>query len=334
LDILKLKPAAGFYSIQVSVTASSAPPPAAGGAAASSAQPKLIGVGPAQAKLEVKVTSEIKVVNMNIAVLDAESTSVEGRQHPVAHPASLKNALQADSSQKLLASFEIKDKNSGRDFEPHQVFMRLLHKDSDQEVFFVCEKQTNGNSYEFELNMRVNEKALKGLSGDYELHLIVGDAVITNSFMWNVGKVAISFYDSKPHSQPKYLAEYKPKPEIQHLFKQPEKRPAVVFSQLFAILCLIPLAALIVLWARLGVNVSNLTIDLPTLGFHGGLATIFGLYYCYWAYLNMFQTLKALVLLGLVTFFAGHKLLKRLATNRIRSKTSHGVSSSGGKKDD
>jgi oligosaccharyltransferase complex subunit delta (ribophorin II) len=324
LDILKLKPEAGFYSIQLSVTATpvKAPPPAAAGApaAAAAAEAKLIGVGPAQAKIEVKVTSEVKVVNMNLAVLDTESTSTEGRLHPVAHPAALKNTLQADSSQKVLASFEIKDKASGKDFEPHQVFMRLLHKESDQEVFFVCEKQNNKNTYEFELNLRASEKVLKGLSGDYEMNLIVGDAVITNSFIWTVGKVAISFYDSKPYSPPNFLADYKPKPLIKHTFREPEKRPSVVISQLFAVLAFLPLLALFGVWSQLGINISNFTIDLPTIGFHGGLASIFGLYYCYFAYLNMFQTLKVLAVLGFVTFLAGHKLLKRLANNRIRNK--------------
>jgi oligosaccharyltransferase complex subunit delta (ribophorin II) len=320
LDLMKVKPNAGFYTVTLSVAEKTA------GASSSkdkapAGQSKLVGLAPGQAKLDVKVSSELSVNNFNIAVIDGESSSTTNRQTPVVHPESLKQPLSADYSQKVIATFKIQDKHTGRDFAPHQVFMRLLHVSSDQEVFFVCEKST-GNQYEFELNIKSSEKAFRSLSGDYEMHLIVGDAVVTNSFVWNIGQLAVTFYDGQQYSAPSFLVEYQPKPEIHHKFREPEPRPAIVFSQLFAAAAVLPLIGLIVAWSRLGVNLDHFQVsDLATLGFHGGLAAIFGLYYCYWAHLNMFQTMKYLVPLGLLTFFAGHKLLRRLALNRLKQKT-------------
>jgi oligosaccharyltransferase complex subunit delta (ribophorin II) len=53
------------------------------------------------------------------------------------------------------------------------------------------------------------------LSGLYSMELIVGDAVLSNSFSWKVADVVLRFSDSVPTSGPtkdQYL--YAPKPEI------------------------------------------------------------------------------------------------------------------------
>jgi oligosaccharyltransferase complex subunit delta (ribophorin II) len=53
------------------------------------------------------------------------------------------------------------------------------------------------------------------LSGLYSMELIVGDAVLSNSFSWKVADVVLKFSDSVPAPSPakdQYL--YAPKPEI------------------------------------------------------------------------------------------------------------------------
>jgi hypothetical protein len=53
------------------------------------------------------------------------------------------------------------------------------------------------------------------LSGLYSMELIVGDAVLSNSFSWKVADVVLKFSDSLPAPSPakdQYL--YAPKPEI------------------------------------------------------------------------------------------------------------------------
>ncbi|KAG8326716.1 proteasome regulatory particle base subunit [Homalodisca vitripennis] len=74
-------------------------------------------------------------------------------------------------------------------------------------------------------------------------------------------------------------------------------------------------------WAKLGVNISNFPFSLSALGFHLGLGAIFTLFGFFWLQLNMFQTLKYLMGLGVVTFLCGNQLLARIAANR--KKQSH-----------
>jgi oligosaccharyltransferase complex subunit delta (ribophorin II) len=48
-------------------------------------------------------------------------------------------------------------------------------------------------------------------------------------------------------------------------------------------------------------------------GFHAGLGAIFTLYLYFWLQLNMFETIKYLVVIGVVTFLCGNSLLATIA---------------------
>merc|ERR1719474_1876974 len=92
-----------------------------------------------------------------------------------------------------------------------------------------------------------------------------------------------------------------------------------VVSTAFTILVLSPLLIMFAMWAKIGANVSNLQLNVPTLLFHVGLACIFGLYYMFWTQLDMFYTLKMLLLIGGATFLGGNKMLADMAAARYRS---------------
>jgi oligosaccharyltransferase complex subunit delta (ribophorin II) len=84
-------------------------------------------------------------------------------------------------------------------------------------------------------------------------------------------------------------------------------------STAFTALVLSPLLLLLVCWARLGVNIANFPFTLSGLGFHAGLGAIFTLYLYFWLQLNMFETIKYLVVVGVVTFLCGNSLLANIA---------------------
>ena len=100
---------------------------------------------------------------------------------------------------------------------------------------------------------------------------------------------------------------------------EPEPRPPAAVSSLFTLLCLAPVLIMLVLWLRLGVNISNFPFSLYALGFHVGLGGIFGLYYYFWLQLNMFTTVKYLMMVGVVTFLCGNKMLVGIAEKRAKA---------------
>ena len=100
------------------------------------------------------------------------------------------------------------------------------------------------------------------------------------------------------------------------MFREPEKRPLKFVSDLFSILAALPLVILLVLWASIRVNVSNLKLSIWTLVFHLSLAGIFVLFGLFWLKFNMFETVRYLLAIGLVTFFSGNKLLRDISERK------------------
>ena len=130
--------------------------------------------------------------------------------------------------------------------------------------------------------------------------------------LFNLRSFSFSAVDGPASSVP----ENKPKPEIRHLFREPEKRPPQVVSTAFTGLCLVPIGIMLVAWMKLGVNISSFPISLPSIGFHLGLASIFGLYLQFWLHLDMFSTIKYLIMVGVVTFLCGNSMLVKIAEKR------------------
>jgi oligosaccharyltransferase complex subunit delta (ribophorin II) len=112
-------------------------------------------------------------------------------------------------------------------------------------------------------------------------------------------------------------ARYGPKPEIRHLFREPEKRPPTLVSDAFTVLVILPLILLIGLWIAIGVNLSGFSFGIANIGFHTGTALILSLMVsAFWKNMDMFLILKCLSGVLLITFLSGHYLLKGFAKRR------------------
>uniref|UniRef100_A0A8C3G8Y9 Dolichyl-diphosphooligosaccharide--protein glycosyltransferase subunit 2 n=1 Tax=Cyclopterus lumpus TaxID=8103 RepID=A0A8C3G8Y9_CYCLU len=264
--------------------------------------------------LKVKVSTEVVVNNMDLSVVDKDQ-SIGTKTTRVDYPSKGKSSFTADSHQNFAMAFQLVDVNTGVELTPHQTFVKLHNQKTGQEVVFVAEPDSK-NLYKFELDIGERKSEFNSISGTYSLHLIVGDATLENPILWNVADVVLKFVDEEAPVaiQPKTL--YVPKPEIQHLFREPEKKPPTVVSNTFTALILSPLLLLLILWLKLGANISNFSFTPSTILFHVGHAAMLGLMYVYWTHLNMFQTLKYLAIIGSVTFLAGNRMLAQIAVKR------------------
>lgn len=298
LDFLKAKPARGFYRLSVSV-------------APQQKDARLLGT--AGAEVEVKVTTRVAVENVELSVADKDQGSA-GKTVKLQHPNKAANALEADSHQKVVMRFSLRDKNADTLMLAHQAFVRLTYPTTGDEIVYVAEADS-ANNYKFELDVGAKAKEFLYRSGKYSMELIVGDAVIQNPFSWAVADVELTFPEGSVSTDDK-LGRYAKKPEIKHMFREPEKRPPAVVSTVFTALVLAPLAILLVLWMRIGANISAFPFSISAIGFHVGLAGIFGLYYCYFLTLNMFVTLRYLTIIGIPTFLFGNRLLSGIAAAR------------------
>lgn len=298
VNLMEAKPEPGLYKLSVNAVP---------------IKPDPRWVGNIGVVLSLKVMCAAVVESFEIGTGDADQ-STQPKFEKVVYPNKMTQVIEIDALQKLVIKFTLKDKASGKTLNVHQAFLRFSNAATDQEIIFVADPDSN-NNYRFELDVGSKAADFGQLSGLYSLQLIVGDVILSNSFEWDVADVQLKLA-LDPSQAPKLDSMYKPKPEIKHMFREPERRPPVIVSNLFTGLVAVPFLVLLVLWAKLGINISNFPFSLSAIGFHLGLAGIFALFGCFWLKLNMFQTLKYLFGLGVITFLCGNRMLAKIARNR------------------
>uniref|UniRef100_A0A8D3D2L3 Dolichyl-diphosphooligosaccharide--protein glycosyltransferase subunit 2 n=1 Tax=Scophthalmus maximus TaxID=52904 RepID=A0A8D3D2L3_SCOMX len=295
LNFMSTQPASGYYQFTIAVTGDS----------------RLVAN---HVELKVKVSTEVAITSMDLSVVDKDQ-SIGTKTTRVDYPSKAKSSFIADSHQNFAMSFQLVDVNTGVELTPHQTFVRLHNQKTGQEVVFVAEPDSK-SLYKFELDTAERKSEFDSISGTYSLCLIVGDATLENPILWNVADVVLKFVDEEAPATIQSKTLYVPKPEIQHLFREPEKKPPTVVSNTFTALVLSPFLLLLILWFKLGANISSFSFSPSTILFHVGHAATLGLMYVYWTHLNMFQTLKYLAFIGGVTFLAGNRMLAQKAVKR------------------
>jgi oligosaccharyltransferase complex subunit delta (ribophorin II) len=301
-NLLEQKRDKGFYKLQIQVS--------------SSKDKRLVGT---TGEVTVKVLTEVVLDGVQLSVVDREQQATAGNTMSVQHPNKISRLVEADTHQKLLMKFVVKDRFSNQAITVHQAFVIFTHVDTKQEIIFVAEADSS-KAYKFDVDLQKSSKEFNNLSGRYEMVLVLGDAVVNNPVSWKVADISLKFVGQKSKSDPTKQISYEKKPEIKHLFREPEKRPPAVVSNAFVVFVAVPLLLLFIMWISIGLNFSNFSFSLSTIGFHLGLAGIFGLYALFWYKLNMFETLKYLVGIASITFLCGNAMLRAMAERR-KSKT-------------
>lgn len=198
LDLMSSNPGKGVYRVALSASAVD--------------ESRLVGnVG---ALVEVKVLTKIAIEETEIGTADSDQ-STAAKLKKITYPQKLDGSLEADSHQKLILKFLLRDTLTKELVTVHQAFIRLTHRESQQEIFFVAEPDVN-DAYKFDLDLATKAKDFLYLSGHYSMDLIVGDAVIENPSVWQVAELKLSFA-APSAGQPKTSKAsemYRVKPEI------------------------------------------------------------------------------------------------------------------------
>ena len=139
----------------------------------------------------VKVLGKVKVQTLEIGVGEADSTSAVKKQ-TVAFPNKISGPLAADHQQKIHLRTVLVDELNNKPVTVHQAFVLLEHKESKEEIVFVAEQDLS-KSYKFDLDVGARGVDFGQRSGLYSLHLIVGDASLSNSFKWHVADFDLKF---------------------------------------------------------------------------------------------------------------------------------------------
>jgi oligosaccharyltransferase complex subunit delta (ribophorin II) len=149
-------------------------------------------------------------------------------------------------------------------------------------------------------------------AGEYDISVIVGDALLVKPAKWTAGTIVLSLPKDKeadPHTD-----LFAVKPDIKHAFRAAETRPSALMATLFTGLAAAPFVVLL-----LSLMASGLSVQFPAdaqeflanVLFQGSIGAILLLYIAYWLFLNIFQALGMLAILSVVAVATGNRALKR-----------------------
>lgn len=75
----------------------------------------------------------------------------------------------------------------------HQVFVRFFNKDKNHEVIYVAEQDNRDKAYKFDLDVAGHSNDFLNYNGVYQMQLLVGDASLSNSFLWHMADIEFKF---------------------------------------------------------------------------------------------------------------------------------------------
>ncbi|KAJ3416830.1 proteasome regulatory particle base subunit [Chytridiales sp. JEL 0842] len=221
--------------------------------------------------------------------------------------------LKVGPTDTLVATVTLDDDNAS----PEVLFGEIEHVDGDSEVTKVFESKAGTYTLPLELAKLPKGDLFKRTSGDYNFIVYLAGSKVAEPIAYKAGLVTLSFDNLSSSSDP-----YASLPEIKHVFRQAEKMPNVLVSQLFAAAVLAPWLVLLGLWFSLGVNVNNLFGSTGNMvwgtAFLASLACSCYLYYVYWLRLNLFQFLGYGSVLWGITAVLGRQALVSHANLRIQ----------------
>ncbi|ENN71956.1 dolichyl-diphosphooligosaccharide--protein glycosyltransferase subunit 2 [Dendroctonus ponderosae] len=261
----------------------------------------LLNVGSHSVTFKTKVVGRVQIESCEVGLSDADGSSAP-RLEKINYGRTLSNRLNGDSGQKLIIKFTLTR-------QVHQAFVRL--STASKEIFFVAGQESN-NQYKVEADLGEELP----VSDIFKVEIIVGDYLVIEPVKWLIGEIELKASNAAVSASSKPIRG--PKPEIRHMFRQPDKRPAQAVSLLFTALTAAPFLVLLILWNIIGVNLSNFSVR--AVPFHLGFGAILGLFTLFWLKLNMFTTCAWLVPIGGFTFVAGQRLLSSISRSKKAEK--------------
>lgn len=151
--------------------------------------------------------------------------------------------------------------------------------------------------------------------GRFKIALLLASSSPEVAEIWEFGEVIIAHRPSSDGTQPpppKTALEMasEPKPEIEHIHRQPEKSIPFIISLGFVGLVIIPTTLFVMFVLQSGelrLGKESLSTDAFSLAFHLGTASILLLLSLFWLRLNLVQTLPMLGVLEVLTYIIGKR---------------------------
>ncbi|OAR00072.1 hypothetical protein LLEC1_08016 [Akanthomyces lecanii] len=208
----------------------------------------------------------------------------------------------------------------GKAKRPHQAFLVLRETASGLEAPFPLTIKESGKG-SVKLTQKDLPVQLLNSASPIEAKIVLGSfgsskAIVASVFDINVLR--------DPSSAKTYEAplRYGKRPEIHHIFRADPKNPPKIISLAFAGAVLAAIPVLFISWLALGANLSHAgkalgAAPISHAVFYGSILAMEGIFFLYYSSWNLFQTLPAIAIVGVVALLSGNSALDEVQRRRL-----------------
>jgi oligosaccharyltransferase complex subunit delta (ribophorin II) len=204
---------------------------------------------------------------------------------------------------------------------PHQAFLTLTDPTSGLEESFVFSVKESGKA-KVSLTQKDLPHQFLTASKPIPASIVIGAFGSSTPFKQKVFDLTVSRDANVPLALPEAPLRYAAESEIHHIFRDDPKSPPKIITIVFAAAVAAALPILLGLWATLGANVSHLSKALGAAPvshalFYGSIIAMEGVFFLYYTSWNLFQTLPAAGVVGVVAFLSGSRALSEVQERRL-----------------
>ncbi|KAJ4326436.1 hypothetical protein N0V94_000111 [Neodidymelliopsis sp. IMI 364377] len=204
---------------------------------------------------------------------------------------------------------------------PHQAFLTLTDPTSGLEESFVFSVKESGKA-KVSLTQKDLPHQFLTASKPIPASIVIGAFGSSTPFKQKVFDLTVSRDANVPLALPEAPLRYAAESEIHHIFRDDPKSPPKIITIVFAAAVAAAFPILLGLWATLGANVSHLGKALGAAPvshalFYGSIIAMEGVFFLYYTSWNLFQTLPAAGVVGVVAFLSGSRALSEVQERRL-----------------
>ncbi|KAL9633728.1 MAG: hypothetical protein Q9204_003275 [Flavoplaca sp. TL-2023a] len=204
---------------------------------------------------------------------------------------------------------------------PHQAFLLLREPKSNLDTSFPLSIKDSGKG---KLELTQKDLPVQFLSGSQTLSasLIIASFGSSKPYRNHAFDLKVELESSSPPRPVDMPLRYGKLPEIHHIFKPDPTSPPKIITVVFAVAVIAALPSLLIVWLSLGANVNHTSkafgsSPLSHTAFFLSVLTMEGIFFMYYTSWNLFQTLPAAAVVGLVSFLSGSRALREVQERRI-----------------
>jgi oligosaccharyltransferase complex subunit delta (ribophorin II) len=204
---------------------------------------------------------------------------------------------------------------------PHQAFLTLSEAVTGLEESFVISVKDSGKG-KLDLTHKDLPHQFLTSSKPIRASIVIGSFGSSTPYKAKVFNINVSRDPNTPLAVPEKPLRYGVDKEIHHIFRADPQSPPKIITLVFAAAVAGALPVLFGVWAALGANASHLGKALSSAPvshalFYGSILAMEGIFFLYYTSWNLFQTLPAATVVGVVAFLSGSRALSEVQERRL-----------------